>query len=746
MFSYFKSSKRAASAPQAGANAAAEPGGEWSAEEGYDAVRFAGGATTPAARSSSRQSFSAPRATDAEFLGASYPPKYNDEVLRKGSAATNGYPALRQTFLKLEAFLADHSPSLLDSLLPPLLPTSPALLSLLDAIYPYRLPQAVLDSYAIHNGQDIFAFGTSNGGSGLFFGLDWMSIESVEAEYLIWRKFEKAGGMNGMEDHFSTTAFENDYARTGTGQPHPHAVEDEESQAAERGEDGRGGIGMDGMKSFPLGWVRRKYSHPGWLPLLTDRAGNYIGVDLDPPPPPSSSSPQSSTSKSVQTSFGQPGQVIAFGREVDEKVVLFPGDSAGGWGRFLAAFVEDLERGEFARLEDDNTGRGGSRRSPKGGASDEEEEWDRGDGLGDVGYLDGARYGDEGEGDENGAREAADGRIWSVCRSASFCDETNITDDRTLRSEYRRWMSDHDDEGGVIGAIAERSRRKWRLVGIGLPTSSPTSPALSITPTFFTAGRAKAAPLSVVVPPRETIEEGPFSSATERPDEQPLKSPNLMGSESPGVETVEDPLIEQGLQNVELESPTRIATRSASSSVSLVLSPPSPTQARFANPLEDTESNSSRKNSRENSRVPPSPDFLTDGRRSSRNPRPLGTPKAAPRRRPPPPICSIELPTFDDLDFSPDDEGRIRRRGGHDPDEVESAPPAVPERDFLATARRNIEARRGGKVSPSILPIANDHNSSSTALVDLGASSAGPITNGNGYRSGQDGLGISSPV
>lgn len=433
MFSYFKStsSKAAASAHPSQHSAtrtapspAKESADEWGTAEhdeetGYDHVRFAGEA--PHDARNSRQSFSAPRATAGDFVGASYPPKYNDEVLRKGSASSNGYPALRSTFAKLELFLADHSPSLLDSLLPPLLLTSPALLSLVDAIHPYRLPRAVLDSYAIHNGQDIFAFGTnSSGGSGLFFGLDWMSIESVESEYLIWRKFEKAGGMNGMEDHFSTTSFENEYARTTSAQPHPQNPDDEDSQAAERGEDGRGGIGMDGMKSFPVGWVRRKYSHPGWLPLLTDRAGNYIGVDLDPPPPlstaSSASSPQSSTSKSVQTSFGQPGQVIAFGREVDEKVVLFPGDSAGGWGRFLAAFVEDLERGEFARLEDDNAGRNGNRRSPKEGGSDEEEDWNRGDGLGDVGYLDGARYGDEGEGDENGAREAADGRTWSVCQ------------------------------------------------------------------------------------------------------------------------------------------------------------------------------------------------------------------------------------------------------------------------------------------------------------------------------------------
>ena len=41
----------------------------------------------------------------------------------------------------------------------------------------------------------------------------------------------------------------------------------------------------------------------------------------------------------------------------------------------------------------------------------------------------------------------------------------------------------------------------------------------------------------------------------------------------------------------------------------------------------------------------------------------------------------------------------------------------------------------------AILPLSHDHNSSSTALVDLDSSS---YTNGN-YRTSGDGLGISSP-
>lgn len=162
------------------------------------------------------------------------------------------------------------------------------------------------------------------------------------------------------------------------------------------------------MGSFPPGWVRRKYTHPGWLPLLTDRCGNYIGVDLDPPSP-------ASAQGQGQKSYGQAGQVIAFGREIDEKVVLFPGDGSGGWARFLAAFVEDLERGEFARLgerpvsssaslngrerqsdeESLGGGEGEGGGSDESGGSGEGENWNE-DGLGERGYFETAgTYGED---------------------------------------------------------------------------------------------------------------------------------------------------------------------------------------------------------------------------------------------------------------------------------------------------------------------------------------------------------------
>lgn len=352
----------------------------------------------------SRPSFSAPRATAGAFVGvttserspydtststsnltsqtASYPPPRSSS---HRPPATNGYPSLRATFSRLEDILADSCPTLLDTLAAPLLPNAPALLSLLHAISPYYLPSAVLESYNLHDGQDPFA----SCQQGILYGLRWLPIDEVEQEWHFWRQFEQAGGGGGMHDAFTARTAE---ARRGggSGRIHPYVLED--------AEDGVAGVSMEGMSAFPPGWVRSRYSHPGWLPLLTDRVGNYIGVDLDPPPP----GDGRGADGAAAATYGQAGQVIAFGREIDEKVVLFPGDSTGGWGRFLDAFVDDLARGEFGTLREGghkakNTSTWAGDAEAGAASSSDEDSFVDGDGLGDVDYLDGDRYGDEGE-------------------------------------------------------------------------------------------------------------------------------------------------------------------------------------------------------------------------------------------------------------------------------------------------------------------------------------------------------------
>ncbi|GAA5957010.1 hypothetical protein JCM21900_001754 [Sporobolomyces salmonicolor] len=600
--------------------------------------------------SSGRPSFSAPRAVDGAFVGtssssanqptsieSSYPPlpSFSRPSAATSSASSSRFPPLAETFTRLEAVLDSQSPTLLDSLAPPLAPSDPALASLLAAIAPYRLPQPVLDSYLLHDGQDSLTFaaggsaagGGGIGGVGLIWGLWWMPLERVEEEWRFWRKLEAAGGQRGLGDPFSASVDAASRKRVAGGRAHPYVPEEGE------GDPGEDGAEM-GMGSFPDGWVRKRYTHPGWLPLLTDRCGNYIGVDLDPPPPnPSSASdPSSSALGRRQQTYGQPGQVIAFGREIDEKVVLFPGDGAGGWARFLAAFVEDVEKGEFARLGErpaaHGAGEGGwsgasdeeSARGEEGSGGSGDDGWESGDGLGERGYFEAGVYGEDVVDSVRGS--ARDAQTW------------------VLRSQYRRLAAQSSiDEGGLIALLAERSRRKWRSLGVGSaqPQPRPTSVML----------KSGGGPLSVVIPRSSSTgvdahaegEEEPNSSVTARAPRLNLTSPD--GPSHP------------------LAPPTDAAAADASASpVELVLSPPSPTRAPLSLPPVTASSSphtspyASPRTSQDSSRTE---GFLRDPPRLFRSRSASDTSnshKRQSRRAPPPPPAPLMLPTFSELDFS----------------------------------------------------------------------------------------------
>lgn len=66
------------------------------------------------------------------------------------------------------------------------------------------------------------------------------------------------------------------------------------------------------LTSTPEGAIKKKYFHIKWIPLISDFAGNYIGIDLDP------------------DLNGTHGQVIIFGRDEEHMIVL-----ANSWDDFL---------------------------------------------------------------------------------------------------------------------------------------------------------------------------------------------------------------------------------------------------------------------------------------------------------------------------------------------------------------------------------------------------------------------------
>lgn len=177
--------------------------------------------------------------------------------------------------------MAREYPELGDTLNYGILPQD---LAQLEMQFGFALPTVVRESYLAVDGQE--AESAAGCSEGLFFGLTLLPLEDVYEEWRFWRE---------VDDDPSTGA--NEQLR-------------------------------ESMHSLPLGYIRREYSQRGWIPLIADRAGNYIGIDMNP------------------AEKGAAGQVIVFGRDFDTKVVLFNGDGPAGWAKWLASFVDDLESGE----------------------------------------------------------------------------------------------------------------------------------------------------------------------------------------------------------------------------------------------------------------------------------------------------------------------------------------------------------------------------------------------------------------
>lgn len=200
---------------------------------------------------------------------------------------------------------------------------------------------------------------------------------------------------------------------------------------------------------------------------------------------------------------------------------------------------------------------------------------------------------------------------------------------RVLRAEYRNQLSE-ENGGGLIGIIAERSRRKWKSLGVGGRSSAPA-----------TIPEPKPrAPLSVNIP-ASVDEGGPSSSVTVRPG-----SPSLMGTDSarPSTDNLADTAVRNG--STTQEETSRPVTPNP---VELVLSPPSPTRAaRFANHSTPAKND-----------LPPapkSPELLDDGRPAFPGRGLNDKNRRKSRKPPPPPPAALDLPTM--LDLDEEDEAR----------------------------------------------------------------------------------------
>jgi cell wall assembly regulator SMI1 len=486
---------------------------------------------------------SSPSATMLSFPSRPPPPR----------RPLSSYPHPKATFSRLYALLDPVWPELRETLSYPVAPED--LANLRAAVRPYTLPHDVCDVLSLHDGQERESLPSDGRVEdwGLVWGLWFMRSDEIAHEYDCWRKLRD--GLATVDDPFSTLR----------PMAPPETVPVEPS-------------------SCPKGWTAETYSHPGWIPLLTDGVGNYIGIDLDPP------LATSETANSNASGASRPcaGQVIAFGRDIDIKTVIWPGGPSA-WAAFLAAFVADLEAGEFGVL-----GKGGGR--GRDGSADSSSSSDSAseDGLGDVSYFDGGID-----------------RVWER--------ETGQNRRRTavgwrLRGE---WAGK-----GVVEAIAARSRKSWANAGLFSPSPSP---------------RASTASEVTMRRPYEQQQQqaraGPSSEAPRRPSGR-SSSPSI----SLSIDTATSPASRGAAFHHPLDrnapssqSTSTTSTDSDDTPVALTLSPPSPKSGN----------------------VPFSESYMTQSPRDLYDdgsaPYPLTLRSNHRRPRPPPPPASIDLPTLGDL-------------------------------------------------------------------------------------------------
>lgn len=360
------------------------------------------------------------------------------------STATIGasVPRVKHTMTRIRSMMRKLNPELLDTLSYPA--ASKQVAELQKLLQDYVIPKDVLDAYAIHDGQDTFSVprggenGENEGNNGFIYGLWWMSIEEIIEEYTFWRRLDIS---NPPSPAGAAAKKRNDVKGKGRQQHQQHTARVPSQDAFLFGSEMDPRTVRATMRSCPEGFVREEYSHPSWLPLLKDGYGNYIGIDLDPPILSEDERLQLNSSPAPPILPAR-GQVIAFGREIDTKTVLWNGwgDSntydnlgGGGWARFLASFADDLSASpalhKYSRYNMNNS------YSTHEGGSDEDDE-------------DAYRSASGGRQEQYGHHHPGTALDW--------------LDNSPIYSGL-----------GTIEGLVERSRRIWSSVGMPMPVSTP---------------------------------------------------------------------------------------------------------------------------------------------------------------------------------------------------------------------------------------------------------------------------------
>lgn len=486
------------------------------------------------------------------------------DVSAGGSVPTSAYPPMRHTWNRIRKWCRKNYPEISDTLN---WPCTEEALDELEMTIGYALPTCVRESYLNYDGQELESNQSCQ--DGLFFGAALLSLDQIAEEWKFWRSVD----------------------------------EDPETAANPQV--------RNLMASCPHKWIRAEYSCRGWIPLITDHAGNYIGVDLSPHP----------------AGGGAPGQVIIFGRDFDTKVVCWKGEGAGGWGRFLQTFADELEAGEFWTLEEPSVG------------SDDEEDM-----IGYESYFSGGGAGAS----QGGGDRAGEG-------AAGF----------RLTGEYKGWP--------VLEAWADRSVRLWESVGLapGKPVGNPNPPQQ---PQPQVVVDRQAQRLSVfgdetgLPPTLQAVDEtGEAIDAEGSGSQRPLNA--MVGKELPGEVSVDGPahpladsslaadtsseiLIAAADANVPGEStsitidPTAASGNQGNDSVDVNLTPTNSTRrvsGMLSPPLPETKASLRKQKQREEGWGSP---MLNQSPVVGQAPM---SPRRRPARPPPAPAQALDLPTIEDV-------------------------------------------------------------------------------------------------
>ncbi|KAF4604163.1 Cell wall assembly regulator [Pleurotus pulmonarius] len=372
--------------------------------------------------------------------GSSRPPSLlptHYDSLHTPASPSIPYPSLEKTWNRLRLWLNREYPELGDTLNYGILPQD---LAQIEMQFGFALPAVVRESYLLVDGQE--AESSAGCAEGLFYGLTLLPLEDVYEEWRFWREVDS-----------DPTTGANAQLR-------------------------------EVMQSLPPGWVRKEYSQRGWIPLISDKTGNYVGIDLNP------------------AENGSVGQVIVFGRDFDTKVVLWNGDGPVGWAKWLASFVDDLEAGEGFEIGTSNEA-----------SSDSE------DSLGYESYFyDGHGRGQgDGGGDagHSGLRLTGEYKGWNVLEALA---------DRSVR----KWYDVRVITDAAILPDGDLKNKPTENVGLGVLETTPTS------------AQTPVPVLADVVDPDETLPDLPDSPTTSKP-KTVLKPPALTVTKAPAPRPLELP-------------------------------------------------------------------------------------------------------------------------------------------------------------------------------------------------------------